>query len=499
MRTHGVVATVLVGLLMGGVGAAPPSGAASGHRIPEYSTSEAGNPFVDGWYADPDVAIYGNEYWVFPTSSRPYEEQTYLDAFSSPDLVNWTKHANVLTINDVSWAHKAVWAPAPVARNGKYYLYFAANDIQSNAEPGGIGVAVADRPEGPYVDAIGRPLIGQFVNGAQPIDQDVFVDSDGQAYMYYGGWGHSNVVKLNNDMTSLGTFADGTTYKEITPENYVEGPQMFKRNNKYYLMWSEGGWTGPNYAVSYAMSDSPAGPFTRIAKVLSQDPAVARGSGHNSVLNVPGTDLWYIFYHRRPLDLTDANQRQVSYDRMYFNTDGTIKPVTMLVKDNFNDRNAIGWKTYGGSWSATGGSYTAASSRGGKALLETNFADLVYDADVTIRSGSGDSGVVFRATQPAVGVDSYRGYYAGISSAGRVLLGKADNGWTPLASVPMTIRPGTAYHLRVDAVGSSIRVFVNDMSTPKISVVDASYASGANGVRVFNVAAGFDDIAIAHH
>jgi hypothetical protein len=95
-------------------------------------------------------------------------------------------------------------------------------------------------------------------------------------------------------------------------------------------------------------------------------------------------------------------------------------------------------------------------------------------------------------------VDSYRGYYAGISSAGRVLLGKADNGWTPLASVPMTIRPGTAYHLRVDAVGSSIRVFVDDMSTPKISMVDASYASGANGVRVFNVAATFDDVAIAH-
>jgi hypothetical protein len=182
---------------------------------------------------------------------------------------NWTKHANVLTIDDVSWAHKAVWAPAPVARNGKYYLYFAANDIQSNAELGGIGVAVADRPEGPHVDAIGRPLIGQFVNGAQPIDQDVFVDSDGQAYMYY--------------------------------------------------------------------------------------------------------------------------------------------------------RNAIGWKTYGGSWSSAGGSYRVSSSPGGKALLETNFADLGYDADVTIRLGNGDGGVVFRVAQPAIGVDSYRGYYAGISGSGRVL------------------------------------------------------------------------------
>lgn len=236
----------------------PPAGATP--RAPEYSTAEAGNPFVDGWYADPDVAIH------------------------------WTKHPNVLTVANVSWARRAVWEPAPVARNGRYYLYFAANDIQGDSELGGIGVAVADRPEGPYRDAIGKPLIGRFFNGAQPIDQDVFIDTDGQAYMYYGGWGHSNVVKLNADMTSLGTFADGTTYKEITPENYVEGPQMFKRGGKYYLMWSEGGWTGPDYAVSYAMSDSPTGPFHRISRVLSQDPAVACHHAGQGQLRGPQRD-----------------------------------------------------------------------------------------------------------------------------------------------------------------------------------------------------------------
>jgi hypothetical protein len=497
-RPGRITAAALTAFLVGGIAAAPPSGASLAAAVPDYSTAEAGNPFVDGWYADPDVAIYDGAYWVFPTSSRPYAEQTYLDAFSSPDLVNWTKHPNVLTTANVSWANKAVWAPAPVQRNGKYYLYFGANDIQSNSELGGIGVAVADKPQGPYVDAIGKPLIAQFVNGAQPIDQDVFVDSDGQAYMYYGGWGHANVVKLNADMTSLGRFDDGSTFKEITPSNYTEGPQMFKRNGKYYLMWSQDYWGGPNYSVSYAMSASPTGPFTAIGKVLSQDSSVAKGSGHNSVVNVPGTDIWYIVYHRRPLSRAGANDRQLSYDRMSFNADGTIQPVTMKVKDNFNDGNAIGWTTYGGSWTASGGVYTTSSSFGGKALLDTAFSNLTCDADVTATSANGDAGVLFRVTQPANGTDSYKGYYAGISASGRVLLGKADNNWTPLMSVAMTVKAGTRYHLRVEAVGSSIKVYVDDLATPRIVVSDTSYTNGSNGVRVFNTAATFDNISVAH-
>jgi hypothetical protein len=493
-RSARITTLALTALMIGGT-LAPSAHAAP--PVPDYSTAEAGNPFVDGWYADPDVAIYGGQYWVYPTSSRPYEQQTYLDAFSSPDLVHWTKHPNILTTATVSWAHKAVWAPAPIERDGKYFLYFGANDIQSNSESGGIGVAVADKPEGPYVDAIGAPLVGQFVNGAQPIDQDVFIDSDGQAYLYYGGWGHANVAKLNRDMKSLGKFDDGTTFKEITPANYTEGPQMFKRGGKYYLMWSEDGWTGPNYAVSYAIADSPLGPFVKIDRVLAQDAAVAKGSGHNSVINVPGTDIWYILYHRRPLSRSGANDRQLAYDRMTFAADGKIQPVTMKVHDDFGDDNAIGWATYGGSWSAAGGQYTTTSSYGGKALLDTNFSNFVQDVDVTPASASGDAGVVFRATQAAVGTDSYRGYYAGVSGSGRVVLGKAANNWTPLASAPTTIKPGTRYRLRVEAVGSSIKVFVNDMTTPKISVTDTSYANGANGVRVFNTGAAFDNLVIA--
>jgi hypothetical protein len=463
---------------------------------PHSPTAEAGNPFVDGRYADPDVAIYDNRYWVFPTASRSYAEQTYLDAFSSADLITWTKHPNVLTTANVSWARYAVWAPAPIQRNGRYYLYFAANDIQNNAALGGIGVAVADRPQGPYVDAIGRPLIDRFVNGAQPIDQDVFIDDDGQAYIYYGGHGHANVAKLNSDMTSLGTFADGSVYREITPAGYVEGPQMFKRNGKYYLMWSEGGWTGPDYSVAYAMADSPTGPFRRLDKILAQDPAVARGAGHNSVLTIPGTDTWYTFYHRRPLSETDGNARYLAYDRMTFHPDGTIQPVQMLVRDNFDDNNAIGRRVYGGTWTATGGQYRAGHSYGGKSLLDDNHTNAVHDADVTITSGAGDAGLVFRATSPAVGTDSYRGYYAGITPAGRVILGRANNNWTQLAAAPLSITPGTRHHLRVEAVGTSLKVFVDDMTNPRITVTDGTFTAGASGVRVYNAAAAFDNLAV---
>lgn len=312
----------------------------------------SGNPVFPGWYADPEGAVFGNKYWIYPTFSEDYGTpyrtlnftpeqlkarektinkkyliQTYFDAFSSDDLVNWVKHPRILEVTDVKWAAFSMWAPAIVEKDNKYYLFFSANDIQSDNEVGGIGVAIADTPEGPFKDALGKPLIDKFYNKAQPIDQFVFKDKDGSYYMIYGGWRHCNVVKMNNDLLSISSFPDGTVYKEITPEGYVEGPFMFLRNGKYYLMWSEGGWTGPNYSVAYAIADSPFGPFKRIGKILQQDPEVATGAGHHSVINIPGTDDYYIVYHRRPLGDTDGNHRHTCIDRMYFDENGFIKPV----------------------------------------------------------------------------------------------------------------------------------------------------------------------------
>lgn len=223
-----------------------------------------------------------------------------------------------------------MWAPAIIQKGGKYYFFFGANDIQNNEQSGGIGVAVADKPEGPYKDYLGKPLIGQFYNGAQPIDQTVFKDpKDGKYYIIYGGWQHCNIAQLKDDFTGSVPFADGTTFKEITPEHYVEGPYMILRKGKYYLMWSEGGWTGPDYSVAYAVADSPVGPFKRVGKILQQDLKIANGAGHHSVVQIPGKDEWYIIYHRRPNTETDGNSRETCIEHLYFDEQGLIKPVVI--------------------------------------------------------------------------------------------------------------------------------------------------------------------------
>ncbi|MCA9262693.1 MAG: glycoside hydrolase family 43 protein [Planctomycetales bacterium] len=289
--------------------------------------AHSGNPVFPGWYADPEGIIFDNRYWIYPTYSAPYDDQRHMDAFSSSDLVHWTKHPKIVDNQAIPWAKRAMWAPAIVRRDNKYFLFFAANDIQNNEQHGGIGVAVADRPEGPFQDYLGKPLVDKFHNGAQPIDQFVFRDADGTYYMIYGGWSHCNIAKLNDDFTGFVPLESGELFKEITPEGYVEGPVMFLRGGKYYFMWSEGGWGGPHYSVAYAIADSPLGPFKRIAKVLQQDPQVATGAGHHSVIHDTRHDIWYAVYHRRPLGETDANHRVTCIDRMEFDENGLIKPI----------------------------------------------------------------------------------------------------------------------------------------------------------------------------
>ena len=275
------------------------------------------NPIFSGWYADPEIHVFENRYYVYPTYSAPYEKQTFYEAFSSPDLVHWHREGRILDFKDVPWStNRAAWAPTVIFRDGTYFMYFSAGD------GAGIGVATSKKPGGPFKDALGKPLIKEYINGAQPIDAMAFLDDDGQAYLYYGGWKHANVVKLSKDMLST----EGE-FKEITPEGYVEGSFMLKRNGEYVFMWSEGGWGNSTYGVAYARSKSPTGPFVRIGKILGTDPKIAKGAGHHSVLRLPETDEYVICYHRRPLEETDANARVVCLDKLNFDQDGNILPV----------------------------------------------------------------------------------------------------------------------------------------------------------------------------
>lgn len=323
-------------------------------RSPARATS--GNPVFDGWYADPEAAILDGRYWIFPTTSAPYDEQRSFDAFSSPDLVHWTKHERALDVSSVSWATRALWAPSVLEHRGRYYLFFAANDLQRPGGPlwdpkdershtGGIGVAVAERPEGPYRDALGKPLVGAFHNDAQPIDPFVFRDDDGALYLFYGGWGRCNVARLDvepgddlggelarardGELGGFRAWPDGSIFRDITPAGYVEGPVLFRRGEHYYFLWSEGGWGDGSYRVAYAIARSPAGPFERAGTILEKDDAIATGAGHNSVLHPPGTDDWYIVYHRRPIPNLGRDHRVTCIDRMEFDSDGKILPVRM--------------------------------------------------------------------------------------------------------------------------------------------------------------------------
>lgn len=282
---------------------------------PEFSS----NPIFPGWFADPEIHVFDGRYYVYPTTSAPYEKQTSLEAFSSPDLVHWHREGKILELGQIPWStNRAAWAPTVIERDGTYFMYFGAGD------GAGLGVATSKSPRGPFKDALGKPLIKDAINGAQPIDAMAFLDDDGQAYLYYGGWQHANVVKLSRDM--LHTEGE---FHEITPQGYVEGCFMLKHRGEYVFMWSEGGWGNDSYGVAYARAKSPLGPFNRIAHILGTDPKIAKGPGHHSVLQLPGTDEYVICYHRRPLDETDANARVVCLDRLIFNPDGTIQTVKM--------------------------------------------------------------------------------------------------------------------------------------------------------------------------
>lgn len=283
----------------------------------------SGNPLFSGWYADPEIHCFAGRYYLYPTTSRSYDQQIDFECFSSDDLTNWKPEGVILRLEDVRWSTNfAAWAPscAQSPRDGKFYFYFSAGD------GAGLGVAVSDAPTGPFHDGIGRPLVGHYPHGAQPIDAHCFVDDDGRAYLYFGGHNKCVMAPLTPTMQAF-----NRDFRDITPsQNYVEGPFMIKRNGLYYLMWSEGGWADSTYLAAYGVADTPYGPFEYAGKILENNPEIAFAAGHHSVLRLPGTvDDWVICYHRRPLEESDGNHRVVCLDKLEFRADGSIAPVVL--------------------------------------------------------------------------------------------------------------------------------------------------------------------------
>ncbi|HEX6353326.1 family 43 glycosylhydrolase [Actinophytocola sp.] len=277
------------------------------------------SPVLPGYNADPNIVRFGDTYYIYATTDGfPGWSSTSFDAWSSKDLVNWTKHPTILDLGPgVSWADSRAWAPTIAEKNGKYYFYFCADAK--------IGVAVADSPTGPFTDVLGTPLIASNPNGGQAIDPAVFTDDDGQSYLYWGN-GNAYVVPLNADMTSF----DATKIKRITGlDGFREGLFMTKRGGTYHLTWSIDDTGSENYRVGYATATSPMldGLVGR-GVILEKDPSLGiLGTGHHSIIQAPGTDDWYIAYHRFAIPGGDGTHREVTIDRLRYNADGTIAKV----------------------------------------------------------------------------------------------------------------------------------------------------------------------------
>ncbi len=307
------------------------------------------NPILPGFHADPEV-LYSNKtkkYYIYSTTDgTPGWGGHDFSVFSSSDLVSWTDEGKMLDVkgDQVKWANGNAWAPCiierKVGKDYKYYFYFSAHNPQSNRKE--IGCAVSDSPTGPFVDC-GHPVITDNirpsdVRGGQSIDVDVFQDpKSGKFYLYWGN-GFMAGAELNDDMTSI----KQETMVNLTPKGgslkdyaYREGAYVFYRKGTYYFLWSVDDTGADNYHVAYGTAKSPLGPIEVAAEpiVIQQDPSQKiYGTAHNSVLQIPGKDEWYIVYHRinpnfRERQLSPGTHRQVCIDKMTFDKSGKIIPV----------------------------------------------------------------------------------------------------------------------------------------------------------------------------
>lgn len=303
------------------------------------------NPLIKDMYtADAAALVYKNTIYLYTghdmarlRSKDYYMEDWY--AFSTRDFSNFENHGPALKLSDFRWANRNAWASQVVERKGKFYWYVSVEHRQTGGMA--IGVAVSDNPEGPFKDAIGAPLITTDMTPyyREPlwtwddIDPTVFIDDDGQAYMYFGN-SHLKYVKLNPDMISVdtsktesGKVADAIVEVDIPRVaglSFTEAPWLHKRGETYYLSYAAG-W--PEQLV-YCTSDSPTGPWRPGGLLMTE--AENSNTSHQAIIEYKKN--WYIFYHNGTLPDGGSWRRSVCVERLVYNDDGSIPLITPTVK-----------------------------------------------------------------------------------------------------------------------------------------------------------------------
>lgn len=288
----------------------------------------AQNPFIrDQFTADPTARVFGNKVYVFPSHDILATEgkgrvgwfcmEDY-HVFSSENLTDWTDHGVIVTQNKVPWVRPdsySMWAPDCIERNGKYYFYFptAAKDTVTYGRGFTIGVAVADKPEGPYIPE------ATPIKGVRGIDPNVFIDKDGQAYLYwsagniYGAKLKANMLELDSEVFTLG---------ELPTKGLKEGPYVFERNGIYYMTYPH--VENKTERLEYAIGTSPLGPFKIVGAIMDES-ASGCWTNHHSIVQFK--NQWYLFYHDKDYSPKFDKARSIRIDSLSFNADGTIKKV----------------------------------------------------------------------------------------------------------------------------------------------------------------------------
>ncbi len=289
----------------------------------------ADNPIVQSIYtADPAPMVYNGTCYVYTghdeDGSKTYNMNEWR-CYSSTDMVNWVDCGSPMAYTTFSWAKGDAWAGQCIARNGKFYYYVP---VQQKNGGMAIGVGVSNSPTGPFTDALGHPLAS---TGTGDIDPTVFIDDDGQAYLY---WGNPNLfyVKLNQDMISysgkieqvpLTTAGFGTRANNPSrPTLYEEGPWFYKENGLYYLVYAAGGI--PEY-ICYSTSTNPTGPWTYRGVIMPTQGGSF--TNHPGVIDFKGNS--YFFYHNGALPGGSGYTRSVCVEKFKYNADGTFPTINM--------------------------------------------------------------------------------------------------------------------------------------------------------------------------